>query len=413
MTMLKDRGGNFGMMTALVAPLLLAVGGVSIDMANMLMTKNQLQDATDAAALAAASALVSDEKPDIETAKTIARKFLKTQMAGTSSADVPGEGATMAAANTTPASTTPNWDDVNTSEVVITEVPNGAKGKSFKVSVVNKHLLQFNAMTRLLGKNSIELQTSSTAESATESKNAISMYLVLDRSGSMAWKTDTIDKTRTKCINWTASNWGNSYVKETSPCYVDKITTLKSAVEKLFTPLAKVDPDNEYLRVGTVAYNNRQDKPSNLTWGTKDASDYVEALSATGGTDSSSAFDAAVDELLLDSENEAHLAKNGQTPEKYIVFMTDGENTSYNGRTSARDQEKADSVTKAACTTAKNSGIAVFTVAFMAPQRGKDLLKACATSLDHYKEADDAAALVSEFEKIGQKAAAMTARLTK
>lgn len=79
------------MMTALIAPLLLAVGGVSVDVANMLMTKNQLQDATDAAALAAASALVSDARPDIEEAKAIARKFLKTQMAATSSADVPGE----------------------------------------------------------------------------------------------------------------------------------------------------------------------------------------------------------------------------------------------------------------------------------------------------------------------------------
>src|SRR5688500_16168355 len=91
LAMLRDRGGKFGMMTALIAPLLLAVGGVSVDVANMLMTKNQLQDATDAAALAAASALVSDARPDIEEAKAIARKFLKTQMAATSSADVPGE----------------------------------------------------------------------------------------------------------------------------------------------------------------------------------------------------------------------------------------------------------------------------------------------------------------------------------
>ena len=410
--MLRDRGGNFGMMTALIAPLLLAVGGVSVDVANMLMTKNQLQDATDAAALAAASALVSDAKPDIEEAKAIARKFLKAQMAATSSADVPGEAVgTMAAAGST--STAPSWDDVNTSEVVITETPNGKKGKSFQVSVANKHLLQFNAMTRLLGKDSIELETRSTADSATESKNAISMYLVLDRSGSMAWKTDTVDTSRPRCINWTASNWGNSNVRATSPCYVDKITTLKSAVEKLFTPLAKMDPGNEYLRAGAASYNDRQDRASKLTWGTKNASAHVQGLDATGGTDSSSAFAAAVEELLLDGENEAHLAKNGQTPEKYIVFMTDGENTSYNGKTSPRDQEKADAVTKAACTTAKNNGIAIFTVAFMAPQRGKDLLKACATSPDHYKEADDAAALVSEFEKIGQKAAAMIARLTK
>ncbi|WP_373414023.1 pilus assembly protein TadG-related protein [Ensifer aridi] len=414
--MLQDRGGNFAMMTALLAPLLLAAGGVSIDMANMLMTKNQLQDATDAAALAAASALVSNVRPDAEEAKAIARKFLKAQMAASNAADLPGAGDESATEGTDAASR-PEWDDVNTSEVNITETPNGTKGKSFKVSIVNKHLLQFNAMTRLLGQESIELETRATAESATETRNAISMYLVLDRSGSMAWKTTTVDKTRTRCPNYTSSNWWQyPNLAATSPCYIDKISTLKTAVNDMFAPLVLADPGQEYMRAGAVSYNDKQDPATKLNWGSPTAGTYVKALKAIGGTDSSSAFKTAYEKLTAkDSaganlEDKAHAVKNGQIPEKYIVFMTDGENTHFNGRP---DNLSSDAMTKSYCDKAKTAGIQVFAVAFMAPQRGKDLLQYCATSSEHYLEAEDAEELVAEFKKIGEKAAAMASRLTK
>ena len=69
-----------------------------------------------------------------------------------------------------------------------------------------------------------------TAESATESKSALSMFLVLDRSGSMSFKTDDIASRTVPCKNWTESNWGSTKLKETTPCYVRKIAALKSAV---------------------------------------------------------------------------------------------------------------------------------------------------------------------------------------
>lgn len=261
MRILKDRCGNFGVMTALAAPLLFAVGGVSIDMANMLMTKNQLQDATDAAALAAASALVSDQRPSIDAAKEIARKFLRSQIAGASSAGIPADDEDGAQAT----GETPNWDDVNASDIIIAESPNGLKGKIFNVTVVNKHVIEFNAMTRLLGRDSITLETRSTAESATESKNALSMYLVLDRSGSMAWKTNTINTALTSCPNYTASNW-SKYPKlaPTSPCYITKVDALKAAANDLFAQLLVADPESIYVRTGAVSYNSAQDPASDI-----------------------------------------------------------------------------------------------------------------------------------------------------
>ncbi len=407
MAMLRDRGGNFGMMTALIAPLLLAVGGVSVDVANMLMTKNQLQDATDAAALAAASALVSDARPDIEEAKAIARKFLKTQTAVASATDMPGEEQQVAsrqAGSEGSAAAAPQWDDVNTTEINIAETANGAKGKTFQVTVANKHRLQFNAMTRLLGQESIEIETQSIAESATESKNALSMYLVLDRSGSMAWKTNTVNTAKAKCQNYTEANWSKfPDLKATSPCYVTKVDALKAAVGDLLAQLVTADPESIYVRTGAVSYNSAQDMASSLSWGTNGAASYVNALVATGGTASGSAFKTAYQKVTALTEDSAHGAKNGQVPTKYIVFMTDGENNYAND----------DTVTKQWCDTAKASKVQIYSVAFMAPDRGQKLLKYCASSSSHYFEADEASDLVAAFKAIGERAAALASRLTK
>ncbi|MEY9195724.1 MULTISPECIES: vWA domain-containing protein [Sinorhizobium] len=402
MKMLKDRGGNFGMMTAVAAPLLLAAGGVSIDMANMLMTKNQLQDATDAAALAAASALVSEEQPSIAEAKELARKFLKTQGGGTTTPDTPavsGDGTP-----TGTQSSPPTWDDVNTLEVNITETPNGTKGKIFQVTVVNKRVIEFNAMTRLLGTDSVELEASSTAESATESKNALSMYLVLDRSGSMAWKTNTINTTKKSCPNYTEATWSKyPYLKATSPCYVTKIDALKTAVSDLLAQLLVADPDQIYVRTAAVSYNSVQDAAGTLAWGTSGAASYVNALVATGGTASAGAFKTAYQKVIAETENTTHAAKNGQVPSKYLVFMTDGENNYAND----------DTVTKQWCDTAKANKVEIYSVAFMAPQRGQELLRYCASSASHYFEAEEVTDLVAAFQAIGERAAAVVSRLTK
>lgn len=388
-TMWRDRGGNFGMMTALLAPLLFAVGGVSIDMANMLMSKNQLQDATDAAALAAASALVSKEQPSIEAAQEIARKFLRTQVAGAPSVAETESGA--------------DSEDDGV-DVGISETQNGATGKTFKVTVTAKQIVNFNAMTRLLGQDRVTLETSSTAESATESKNALSMYLVLDRSGSMAWKTDTINTAKKSCPNYTESTWSKyPNLKATSPCYVAKIDALKTAASDLFAQLEVADPDSTYVRTGAVSYNASQDTPGDIAWGVTNTALYVNALEATGGTASGNAFKSAYQKVTASAENTAHASKNGQVPTKYIVFMTDGEN----------NYTSEDTLTKQWCDTAKANKVEVYSVAFMAPSRGQALLKYCASSTSHYFEAEEAADLVAAFKAIGERASAMVSRLTK
>ncbi len=83
--------------------------------------------------------------------------------------------------------------------------------------------------------------------------------------------------------------------------------------------------------------------------------------------------------------------------------MTDGENNYAND----------DTVTKQWCDTAKASKVQIYSVAFMAPDRGQKLLKYCASSSSHYFEADEASDLVAAFKAIGERAAALASRLTK
>jgi Flp pilus assembly protein TadG/uncharacterized protein YegL len=395
--LLRDRGGNFAMMTAIVFPVMLATGGVAIDMTNMVMTKASLQDATDSAALAAASALANDGKSEAE-AKLIAMRFLKTQMIDSSSIDNPvgADGDKEAAGGK-------DENDLDSTTVVkIKETALLGNGKSFKVDVSTKYTVEFNAFTRLLGQTSTTLNSKSSAESATESKNALSMFLVLDKSGSMAWVTNEKNATISSCVNWTEANWGKT-VKATSPCYVSKMGALKLAVASLFTQFTIADPTNTFVRTAAISYDSVSYTPTPLNWGSVGSLAYVNLLNADGGTASAAAMKTAYTKLKESSENAAHKTKNGQVPTKYIVFMTDGDN----------NNTSDDTKTKETCDSARKDGIEVYSVAFMAPTRGQNLLKYCATTTSHYFQAENMAALVAAFKVIGERTSAVVSRLTK
>ncbi|MBO9628960.1 MAG: VWA domain-containing protein [Shinella sp.] len=390
--LLGDRGGNFAMMTAIVCPLIIAAGGVAIDLTKIVMTRTTLQDAADSAALAAASALANDSKSKAE-AKLLAMQFLKTQMNGGLAVD---EGSKAAKSDS-------DQQIATGTDITITETAMLGNGKSYKVDISTKYTVKFNAFTRLLGQQSTVMNAKSTAESATESKNALSMFLVLDKSGSMAWITNEKDKTLTSCINWTEQNWGSSKVKATSPCYVSKMGALKLAVASLFTQFTLADPTNTFVRTGAISYDLASYTPSELAWGSTASLAYVNKLVADGGTASGASMKTAYDKLKAATENTAHKTKNGQVPTKYIVFMTDG----------ANNYSSDDTSTLATCTSAKKDGMEIYTVAFMAPTAGQNLLKACATDGSHYFEATNMSALVAAFKVIGERTSAVVSRLTK
>ncbi|MGR6466900.1 vWA domain-containing protein [Rhizobium sp. PAMB 3182] len=389
----RSRDGNFAILTAFSLPVLIAFVGVAIDMSRLLNTRSQLQAAADSAALVASKAMADNGMTE-EQAKVLALNFVNSQLALDD--DLGG---------------VLDEDDI---DIVPTKATNADGTGTYKVQVTVDFDVKMTAMTGLLGIDSRPVAVNSVAETSTEStKSPLSMYLVLDRSGSMASSSSQYG---TYVVSYDCSYWGSWYwngwkwtrdyysktCTKTVTGYLPKIDALKLAVGNLMTQLTTADPDSQYVRTGAVSYNSSMDTALSLDWGTTATVAYVSALVADGGTDSSDAVKTARNNLSAGSEDTAHKKKNGGVPTKYMVFMTDGEN----------NYSSADTATKKWCDKAKEDGIIIYTVAFMAPTAGKALLSYCATDAAHYFDASDASDLIAAFNSIGAQATAKVSRLT-
>lgn len=379
----RDRAGNFGIATAIILPVAAATAGVALDFNTMVQIRSALQDSADSAVLSAANALAKNNNMSDEAALELAQKFLKAQFFNV----IPG-----ASKSTTDAQSA---EDPMAGAIGNVERTTSTSGKTFDVTLNTSYTMPTNGMTALLGWTEVKISVTASARATTESKNALSMFLVLDRSGSMAENTSTINAAQpTKC--------GDSRCTYTVPNYVLKIDALKLAVANLTTQLNTSDPETKFVRTAAVSYNASMQTPTAFEWGTARALSYVRALTATGGTDSSGAMDRAYQEVIKATETTAHKNRNGQVPSRFIVFMTDGDN----------NNASADTKTRATCDAAKAAGVQIFSVAFMAPSKGQTLLKNCASGLSNYYDAQNATELVAAFKQIGEKAVEASTRLT-
>ena len=371
-----DRSANFGMMTAILMPVLIGSAGLAIDFSSMLLSKQNLQNYSDGAALAASSALADGDITETE-AKVLASDYFKGQMAG--------EGV-----NATPS-------------VSVATVAGPNNSKTFTVDVSYTHTLALSPLMSVFNKKTVSIPVSSRSTSARGASNSLSMFLVLDRSGSMQTSTTTIKSASVACRYYYMPN--TSTVKDggtKTPCYYQRIEALKLASDTLFDTFATADPNVTLIRTGAVSYNSAKQAETALAWGWSASDAYIDKLTPTGGTSSSDAFKVALDALASGTEDTEHKKKNGLTPNKAIVFMTDGENSS----------SSDDTNTLKHCATAKSKGITVYTVAFSASDQGKNLLSKCATSAATFFYADNAAELTAAFKTIGQVAATGLPRLT-
>ncbi|MBL0372214.1 TadE/TadG family protein [Rhizobium sp. KVB221] len=374
---IKNKNGNFSVMAALILPVGLGAAGLALDASKMIASKAALQNAADSAALAAASALANKGITPAQAQK-LAADFVSGQMSN--QIDSPEELETPF-----------NFGDCT--KVDVHDLSTVGSAKKYNVKVTTCYDVQYTALSAFLGKEGGRLTVTSSTESTTESKNALSMYLVLDRSGSMSEYTETV-----------SGSYTCRYGRKTYTCYTyyDKITALRMAATNLMSHLKASDPATTLVRTGAVSYNAEMQPAQAVSWGVSNVSTYISKLTATGGTDSSLAFKTAYLALSAATEDTAHHDKNGQVPSKYIVFMTDGDN----------NYTSADTATKQWCDKARTAGIEVYSVAFMAPSRGQALLNYCATSTAHYFAAEDADDLNAAFEYIGERATETATRLT-
>ncbi|MEB2843597.1 vWA domain-containing protein [Endobacterium cereale] len=383
---IRQENGNFALMTALILPVLLGTAGMAIDATNMVLSRAQLQDATDAAALAVSSRL-ADKKIDSSTGSEYGKNFVAGRFSGSSDA------TSVAAIK---AGTT----------VSITTTAQGVSGKSFAVAVNSSVPVPLTPLTRLLFGQEVNVSAASKTVSGYGGPRGLSMEVLLDTSGSMAQNTAT---QRTRC---TLQLFNICLAYQTY--YVTKLDAVKEAATALFDGLDKVDPTPKFIRTGAITYATTMVAQSNMAWGTTDSRRQVNnILTAVGGTDATLSMQTAINNIKAspaktDTESVEQKKKGNDPVDRVIVLMTDGEMT---GASAVWDAVFDKSV-RDQCAAAKTAGIKVFTVAFMAPPRGQDLLKACATTEANYYEPNTVDSLVSAFAEIAEKATAQPTRLT-
>ncbi|NSX92952.1 vWA domain-containing protein [Agrobacterium tumefaciens] len=398
---LADTSGNFGIMTAILLPILLGVAGAGMEFANVMQVKADLQNTADSAALAAATeARVKKGDATDEEIKEIAKAFIASQQLKNLTEE--------------------ERKELEKNSPISIATTEDARGKTYIIETTINRQLQLNPLIGFFGTKTINISATGIAKSTVNKGAPISMYLVLDRSGSMSFKTDTINTAKKSCPNYTANNWGKSEAQVTSsPCYVNKATSLKTAVGFLVATLNKADPTytasggSQLVRTGASVYTHESYPAQSITWGTSSIVSYVDKQIPefpTGGTDARSSLTAAYNALKKTNtvEADAHKSKESESFERYIVLMTDGEMTG----NSAAWNSSIDQSVRTTCETAKKDGIKIFSVAFMAPDKGKSLLQYCASSADNYYAPENMEQIVTAFGEIARKAAGSIATLT-
>ncbi len=404
--LVANKDGNFGILTAILIPVTIATAGVALEMTNAMQAKANLQNALDAATLSSATAFMHEnENVSADQAARQAQAFIVEETSKRM-----GDSA-----GYTEEQKKKLQEDMMKNTNVTASIDDNVAGKNYKITADLNYNMQLNPLISLITSRTVTIGVTSTAVSSISKGSPLSMYLVLDRSGSMSFKTDTIDTTKSSCANYTESNWGQSQSKVTSsPCYINKSASLKTAVNYLVDTLNKADysyvkkgnPESKLIRTGAIGYSDVTYSAQATNWGTTKVNDYVKAIPAypEGGTNAYTALNNAYAALRKSNTTEAtaHKGNGSSSYERYIVFMTDGEMSSTSIDTNVRTM----------CQTIKNDGIKIFSVAFMAPTNGKSLLQYCASSAENYYAPENMSEIVEAFGEIARKMNDETSRLT-
>ena len=323
---IDDTKGNFGVMAALTTLGILSGVGLSVDAQRFYSHSNKTQFVADTAGIAAAlwatnlDGIPTESGPGhyVEGQKYSAAEFgIGTRI---------GEEITVSF----------DYDVVAREVTVITE------------GSITPLMLQ------LLGKEAISSSSSATIKfPETNQVNAASVLFVLDNSGSMLFDdiplTIDIDdysdlpSNEQSNLNFLTWNWLNSasakwvagfYSQEGA---TPRIDALKANMTRFNTQLTSLVAQStspvRFLRTGILTYNNNIVRESPLNWGALDQEQDIDRMSPISGTNSSVAFTKAVQDFA--DEDQQHLTENGSLdPTKYLVFMSDGQNTDSSNLTS-------------------------------------------------------------------------------
>lgn len=333
----ENTRGSFSIYLA-IAFMTIAMGvGCAVDMAQATSQKSRLQDLTDSTALAAAIA----SRYENQNRQTRAKDHFKENR----------ELSSVMKVNDNPLI---DFNDV---------------AKEVKVEIEGEYKYMFMGM---FGFEDPIIKTSATVGYMIDDIAPLSIAFAFDTSGSMA------DPTKDGQI---------------------KIDALKLATGDLFDQIyeASERPDllDQKMTTTFSSYNTDLVDSAAMLAGRSHVTMAVEAMQASGGTNSTPALTFAFDELQYKKT-----AVNDNRWAGYVVFMTDGDNNDVDldGNPVTWDADSYDM-----CDQMKAEGYRIFTVGFAAPAKGNKLLKHCASSKSDHFDSSDADDLKQAFKLIGQK----------
>jgi len=229
--------------------------------------------------------------------------------------------------------------------------------KEITVTASSKYETLFGSLFAL---DSINISATSTSGYGIEQLDSFAIYLVLDISSSMT---------------------------RLSSDGTVKLNAVKTAVDDMFYTLYSTSDDPirlvSTIRTGFSTYSAMLGPTRDLNTGYATTVSQVNALVAGNGTNSTPGLQYAYDQIADEMDNVSDLTA-------YIVFMTDGDN----------NNSAFDVSTITLCEQAKADNITIFTVAFEAPEKGQELLQACATSPDKAYTSRNAGTLNAAFRDI-------------
>ncbi|MGB3455096.1 MAG: Tad domain-containing protein [Litorimonas sp.] len=291
----QDERGNVAIMTALT--MLVGIGfiGSAIDLSLASNTRDQAQNLSDALALSAAKVvgLTGGIPTDRSNGGYPEGTYTATELGFDFGTMVEGgnDEVTVKVAY-----------DLDSNEAIVTIL--GTLKTGFG-QMVGLNEMDFGVTTRVVIPSE-------------EIRDVVSVALVLDNSGSMAWDDKPLE-----------IQPGGVEVRPAGA--VSRISALESSVNGFMDQMDPIAGDqteagSKIFRTGMLAYNTStiSSRTKTMDWRLLSRS-HIDAMTAGGGTMPASSLTTAAS--WLKSEPAIHKAVNQKDPLRYAVFMTDGVNS--------------------------------------------------------------------------------------
>lgn len=440
---LKDTGGNFAIMFAVLTSVILLCVGAAVDYNGMRSERSMYQRYADAAVLAAASSGETKRKDlrriaqDVVNANNLTNAKLKVKVTkpkkGFVQVQVSGKYNTalmgmfgMANTDVTAQAGAPLATDQVIDLALVLDTTgsmSGAKITSLKAAAhalideleaadspgIRISVIPFAQYVNVGLSRRAEPWLDVPSDSSTTSAEVCYMTKDVTSRSNCVTKTNPKrtcynDGVPYQCGGGTSTSCDNTYGPEYQKCYIPTNTdTWHGCVGSRATPW------NERARKGSVKVPGLMDIKCGqeilaLTNNMGTVRSNIDTLPATGNTYIPAGLIWGW--RALNSRQpltEAATTKNKKGAKRVLVLMTDGANvSSANGAWhTGTDVNKANKVVKNLCQNIKSEKIEMYTVAYdFSGVNTLEVLKKCASKKDHYFEAKNAAELKAVFKNI-------------